>query len=332
MKKVTNVGFVIWAVATLISFPVALFGAFNWPINEFVPTLGFFLLATGSVVFCFSGTAELFMAKDSKLNLLSGLTGVAVFACSIFVFLGFMSKIFHWPGANTYLLTFSITAAIAFTVLIIRVFTISRNARMVFIHLGLLLVLLNTSLLPALSLVAITSTQSELVNAYSKIQEGLQSTNEQLDRMMDQTIKDIKSRADAKDSTLNRLNSLQESTDSTYGLLTNIYEDLVGAGASGHDRTISQRVMILEGRGDEVRDQLESFRKIALGTCDISENEITVSANPPSPREGIQKTWAEDNFSEVPLVAALAIIAKLQNDVRTTGLVVLECLKAESSE
>lgn len=91
------------------------------------------------------------------------------------------------------------------------------------------------------------------------------------------------------------------------------------------DNNVGGEIMILKGGGKNLKNKINDFREFALGIIDdpaksqiLVENIKTtfntddiVSAN--NPKEKVP--WEVANFEHLPLIAVMAILSKLQNDI-----------------
>ena len=102
------------------------------------------------------------------------------------------------------------------------------------------------------------------------------------------------------------------------------------------DRLSSGNFLVKEPNGQILVDNLESFRDYSLSLIDddflkksISE---TLSFEVEKVNVGAKKsdqTWLERNFFDMPLVAAVTLLSKVQTDVRNTESDVISYLKQE---
>lgn len=195
---------------------------------------------------------------------------------------------------------------------------------------------------------------SEVLNAFLKVRDGLDVTNAQLLDASKANIDQIQKRAET-DSTaqkwLDKALAVQTSASVAFAALDSAYMKIVTQSGSSkknlsmrglpeptnlRDRDTPHDVMINKGNGDRLGAALEKARNAFASVYDTKPEQdqalesMTLQVTPPEPEGGgVQKTWAEDNFSEVPAVAALAVISKLQNDVRTSEIQAIEYLKSQ---
>ena len=88
------------------------------------------------------------------------------------------------------------------------------------------------------------------------------------------------------------------------------------------DLEAANQVMLAPGRGKgkELHDAIKSFRNRIVGmTSDMSKQQIinaNLSTTVPPKAEALGKNWQEFMFEDMPAVAAVTLLSKLQSDVR----------------
>jgi hypothetical protein len=333
----------------MISIVASLFNVMDWHMNSVLLLLTSAFWVLGSFTFCISGMVEVIRGTAAAQRWIAILGSPLVLASAVFILLSLPLKVLHWAEADLFLLLTTISILLAFPLLLLGAFMSRKSARLSFVQSGLVAMLLTHSGMALNALYALGSvTKGDYDVAHKSIRQDLftitGSRGETGARILDEIVHNLAGRQDtASLSIVDRAHRLHEAADRAYSTLDNLYDEMVEASgrvgtdpATGRpepsnlrDRDTPLFVMIESGRGAELKDTLLAFRERALSTCAVPEKEITLHVADPPPRTGTQRTWEEDNFADVPMVAALAVIAKLQNDVRTTEVRVLECLKAE---
>lgn len=89
------------------------------------------------------------------------------------------------------------------------------------------------------------------------------------------------------------------------------------------NQDIATRIMVKEGKGKELQAKLAKYRAdmVALIGPDKKaefEKSLQIDANLPTGLQGGNKTWEDAYFHMVPTVAALTILRKFENDVKTS--------------
>lgn len=95
--------------------------------------------------------------------------------------------------------------------------------------------------------------------------------------------------------------------------------------------------MINDGHGVELQEKINVARKEIIELYDTddrtsAEKRIPLKANDSDIKKtssGIQKSWVEYNFQEVPAIAAVTILTKLKNDVKSSEADVMEYLSSK---
>ena len=102
------------------------------------------------------------------------------------------------------------------------------------------------------------------------------------------------------------------------------------------DRLSSGNFLVKEQNGQNLVNMLESYRDYVLGLLDddFLSNSIseTMSYGVEKVNVGAKKadqTWLERNFNDMPLVAAVTLLSKVQTDIRNTESDVINYLKQE---
>jgi gliding motility-associated protein GldM len=85
---------------------------------------------------------------------------------------------------------------------------------------------------------------------------------------------------------------------------------------------IATRIMIEEKEGPKLREKLEQYRKALLNIDPLIakefQNSLQIDLSMPKVQDKSNKTWEAGYFHMVPTVAAITILSKFQNDVRTS--------------
>ncbi len=96
------------------------------------------------------------------------------------------------------------------------------------------------------------------------------------------------------------------------------------------------QIMIVDGKGAELKERIDAFRELVLSLTSDKHPEIKASLEksldtnpPPKTKDGIQQTWESNYFDHIPAIAALTMLAKLQNDVRNAEAEIVEYLLSE---
>ena len=88
------------------------------------------------------------------------------------------------------------------------------------------------------------------------------------------------------------------------------------------NQDIATRIMVEQGKGKELQKKLQEYKQKLLGIHPIVNqelgNSLQVNTEIPQVQNKSNKTWETAYFHMVPTVAALTMLRKFQNDVRTS--------------
>ncbi len=193
---------------------------------------------------------------------------------------------------------------------------------------------------------------AEILNAFKTVDDSLTATNKTINNSTATIVKSLQDKADDPSDPNNAkakvwlpiAQSIQQKSANVYnyiqGLRTKI---LTEAGYKpGPDNKfdssykldnleIATRIMIDQKEGPKLKAQLEAYRNDMLAllkdpamqnldadTKKQFENSIQLNLNPPKVQDKGNKTWEAAYFHMVPTVAAVTILSKFQNDVKTS--------------
>ncbi|HEX6845557.1 MAG TPA: gliding motility protein GldM, partial [Chitinophagaceae bacterium] len=178
---------------------------------------------------------------------------------------------------------------------------------------------------------------SEILNAFKTVNNSLETTNKVVDASTTEIMTSLQNKL-KDDGTRERaqtwLPRAQKTQQLTAALYTDIqkYKDQIlkeaGADFAKGDSSykddnldIATRIMVEHGGGKDLYKKLEQYRKDILAIDPAIAQQFTNSlpinlAKPRTQNKG-NKTWEDAYFRMVPTVAALTILSKFQNDVKT---------------
>lgn len=179
---------------------------------------------------------------------------------------------------------------------------------------------------------------SEILNAFKTVNNSLEKTNE----VVTASTKEIMTSLQAKlkdEGTRERAQTWLPKAERAQQLTTLLYNDIqnfknqilteAGADYAKGDSTykddnldIATRIMVEKGGGKDLYKKLEKYRADILAIDPAIAQQFGTSlpinlAKPKTSNKG-NKTWEDAYFRMVPTVAALTILSKFQNDVKTT--------------
>lgn len=184
---------------------------------------------------------------------------------------------------------------------------------------------------------------SEILNAFKTVNRSLETTNATVNLSTNNILESLKDKA--KDPTtaerankwLAKAQQVTGFSSSVYGHIQKLKDDILKAagGTPGPDAMnksfkednldIATRMMVDKGEGKKLKAMLEKYKADVLGIFKDSAAIATQAANsvqldlsmPPTKNKG-NNTWEAAYFRMVPTVAAMTILSKFQNDVKTT--------------
>lgn len=94
------------------------------------------------------------------------------------------------------------------------------------------------------------------------------------------------------------------------------------------DKDITTRLLVNQGKGDTLENQILNTRKKLLDLIEEEEHRRLLATNIPLnvqaiPADSDKKTWAQFTFQQMPVGAVLPILSKLQNDVKIAETAIL---------
>ena len=183
---------------------------------------------------------------------------------------------------------------------------------------------------------------SEILNAFKTVNNSLEATN----TVVNASTKEIMTSLQAKLSdqgTKERAQIWYPHAQRTQQLSTDLYDYIqkfkdqilneAGADYAKGDSSykddnldIATRIMVEHGGGKELYKRLEQYKKeiLAIDAKDGGQiaakfgNSLPINLAKPKTQNKGNKTWEDAYFRMVPTVAALTILSKFQNDVKTT--------------
>ena len=179
---------------------------------------------------------------------------------------------------------------------------------------------------------------SEILNAFKTVNNSLEATNKVVNASTQEIMTSLQSKLNedgtreraqiwyphakkAQDLTADLYNYIQKFKDQ---ILKEAGADYAKGDSSYKDDNldIATRIMVEHGGGKELYKRLDEYKKEILGLDPkISgqfANSLPISLAKPKTQNKGNKSWEDAYFRMVPTVAALTILSKFQNDVKTT--------------
>ena len=179
---------------------------------------------------------------------------------------------------------------------------------------------------------------SEILNAFKTVNNSLETTNSTVNSSTDRVMASLLDKT-TKNETAERAKywypkaeSVQKLSTTVYDFIQNIKDRiLIGAGGDPKNPSkgykednldIATRLLVNQGDGKKLYNMLDNYKKdllkvdTAIGKYFANSLQIDLT-KPPTRNKG-NKTWEAIYFHMVPTVAALTILSKFQNDIKTS--------------
>jgi len=183
---------------------------------------------------------------------------------------------------------------------------------------------------------------SEILNAFKTVNNSLEATNKVVTASTDEIMKSLKLKMN-EEGTRERAQiwyphaeKAQQLSDDLYNYIQKFKDQIykeAGADFAKGDSSykddnldIATRIMVENGGGKELYKRLDQYKKDMLA-IDAKEggqiaakfgNSLPINLAKPKTQNKGNKTWEDAYFRMTPTVAAITILSKFQNDVKTT--------------
>jgi gliding motility-associated protein GldM len=177
---------------------------------------------------------------------------------------------------------------------------------------------------------------AEILNAFKTVNRSLENTNTTVNKSTETIMKSLEDKMSDPTTRskaevwLPRAKSVQSYTATVYSYIKGLKDEIIDkAGGDVESRSfkadnldIATRMMIDKGKGKELLQKLSEYKKNILAINDSIklefENTLPINLETPKTQSKSNNTWERAYFHMVPTVAALTILSKFQNDVKTT--------------
>ena len=179
---------------------------------------------------------------------------------------------------------------------------------------------------------------SEILNAFKTVNNSLQNTNTTVNKSTETLMKSLEQKmADPSTAEKARLwypkaQQAQAYAKTVYSYIQGLKDQILikaGGDPNNADKRykddnldIATRMMVDKGSGKELLQKLSEFKKSILGIDNSIDSAfkdaLPIDLTKPKTQSKSNKTWEAVYFHMVPTVAALTILSKFQNDVRTS--------------
>jgi len=177
---------------------------------------------------------------------------------------------------------------------------------------------------------------AEILNAFKTVDNSLIATNRTINLSTDAVMKSLEDKKNDPTSAV-KANIWYPKADQAIKLSREMYDyiqnlrnrilkdaDFNPADSSfkADNLDIATRIMIDEKEGPKLRERLDKYKKDLLAIdpliAEEFKNSLQIDLSMPRVQDKSNKTWESGYFHMVPTVAAVTILSKFQNDVKTS--------------
>lgn len=179
---------------------------------------------------------------------------------------------------------------------------------------------------------------SEILNAFKTVNNSLQTTNTTVDKSSQTIMASLKGKLSDPSTAakaqiwLPKAQQVQNYTKTVYSYIQGLKDDILrkaNGDPNNPDKSykednldIATRMMVDKGEGKNLYKHLDDFKKNILAIDPEIAKEFSASLpidlSTPKTQSKSNKSWEYAYFHMVPTVAALTILSKFQNDVKTS--------------
>lgn len=194
--------------------------------------------------------------------------------------------------------------------------------------------MINLMYIVFLAMVAL-NVSSDVLSGFKHVEDALDVSNGgaqvRNQKLFDEFTAINEKNAEKAGSWYNRAVDTRRQAAALYAFIDTLKLEIVreADGDDGDPRKISNRenleavnqIMLspLHGRGSQLRTQLDAYRELLVGYCPVNDSRVIegylTTAAPEQTGVGTQLTWEQSMFENIPVSAAVTILAKLQGDV-----------------
>ncbi len=176
---------------------------------------------------------------------------------------------------------------------------------------------------------------SDVLDGFTQVEEGLNRTNDNVEQRNDALYRTLEKFAEKNPEKgkpwYDKATEVRNNTSQLYDHIDSL-KNLIVVAADGEDGDVEniQRRDDLEAaavimlsptnkRGETLRKSVDSYRNYITGLLSDSIKRLNVSevlSTTPTVSNGVSQNWENTKFENQPVVAAITLLAKLQNDIR----------------
>ena len=179
---------------------------------------------------------------------------------------------------------------------------------------------------------------SEILNAFKTVNKSLENTNATVSKSTETILASLKQKSnEAATATraqewLPHADNVSKNAKEVFSYIQGLKDQILReAGGDPRDPEkkfkeenldIATRIMVEKGAGKKLLEMLSQYKKKVLGEHSLIDsvfkNSLPINLDKPASRNKAGKTWEGAYFHMVPTVAALTILSKFQNDIKTS--------------
>ncbi len=178
---------------------------------------------------------------------------------------------------------------------------------------------------------------SEILNAFKTVNRSLETTNVTVNASTATIMKSLDEKT-KKTETAERANfwypkakQVQDYSQAIYNHIQGLKDEIIKKAGGDPNKSsfksdnldIATRMMVDKGGGKKLLQMLTEYKNNILTKVHPSidsafRNSLPIDLNPPPVKSKANKSWEAAYFRMVPTVAALTILSKFQNDIKTS--------------
>lgn len=178
---------------------------------------------------------------------------------------------------------------------------------------------------------------NEVLNAFKTVNNSLERSNTTVNSSTDKVMESLEESTKKPETAerakiwLDKANQVRSYSKTVADYIDELKKQIMTGAkydpTSGKDKgvdnlDVATRIMVDKGAGVTLKNKLEEFRKNVLAVDPkISENfsqSLPINTEMPKTENKSNRTWEAAYFHMVPTIAALTILSKFQNDVKTS--------------
>ena len=181
--------------------------------------------------------------------------------------------------------------------------------------------------------------KAEVLNAFKLVDQGIQNSVSSRSYSNDSLYKDLFSNL-ADDLLISKIDQMQNDVTKLHNYLDSL-NDLIITESGGYDKDgrinkpddtySATTVMVKNNNGYVIKNQINQVRNVILDLVKAEDREYYAVTMPLKaddsdvPDNGdVKRDWVQYNFEDVPAIAAITILSKLQNDLSSAERDILE--------